>query len=108
MKRYEALVTNVYDGDTVTADISLGFGVLLTKQKLRLSKVRAPEIRGLHRASGLTVRDALREKIDKKWVTLETDGYSKGKYGRWLVTIYVDDFCINDWLIVSGLASLYQ
>lgn len=108
MKRYEALVTNVYDGDTVTADISLGFGVLLTKQKLRLSKVRAPEIRGLTRADGLITRDALREKIDKKLVTIETDGYSKGKYGRWLVIVYVDDFCVNDWLIASGLASLYQ
>ncbi len=108
MKRYEALVTNVYDGDTVTADINLGFGVLLTKQKLRLAGVKAPEIRGSQRPSGLIVRDALREKIDKSWVTLETDGYSKGKYGRWLVTIYVGDLCINDWLITSGLASLYQ
>ena len=108
MKRYRALVTRVYDGDTVTADIDLGFGVLLTKQKLRLSRVLAPEIRGPQRNLGLITRDALREKIDKKWVTIETDGFSKGKYGRWLVTVYVDGACINDWLIQSGLASLYE
>ena len=108
MKRYSALVTNVYDGDTVTADIDLGFGALLTKQKLRLSGVRAPEIRGEQRPAGLIVRDALREKIDNEWVILETDGFSKGKYGRWLVTIYSDGLCINDWLIESGLAIKYE
>ncbi len=108
MKRYEALVTNVYDGDTITADINLGFGVLLTKQKLRLCRVRAPEIRGSQRPQGLLTRDALRKRIDGRWVTLETDGFSKGKYGRWLVTVYIDDACINDWLIESGLASLYE
>ena len=64
MKRYRALVTRVYDGDTITADIDLGFGVLLTKQKLRLNSVKAPEIRGKNRAAGLISRDALREKIE--------------------------------------------
>ena len=98
----------MYDGDTVTADIDLGFGVLLTKQKLRLSRVRAPEIRGDQREMGLITRDRLREKIDKTWITIETDGFSKGKYGRWLVTIYCDGLCVNDWLIESKLASLYQ
>ena len=60
----------------MTADIDLGFGVLLTKQKLRLSRVKAPEIRGPQRSSGLKSRNALREKIDKKWVILESDGKS--------------------------------
>ena len=108
MRRYSAYVTNVYDGDTITADIDLGFGVLLTKQKLRLSRVRAPEIRGVNRPQGLITRDALREKIDGKYITLETRDFSKGKYGRWLVEIYIGEFCVNDWLIQSGLATLYE
>jgi len=98
----------VYDGDTITADVDLGFGVLLTKQKLRLSRVRAPEIRGPNRQNGLITRDELRKKIDGRQVELETDGFSKGKYGRWLVNIYIDEFCINDWLIESGLADVYE
>ena len=108
MKKYSALITNVYDGDTVTADIDLGFGVMLTKQKLRLSRVKAPEIRGPERSKGLKSRNALRKKIDKKWVILESDGKSKGKYGRWLVSLYIDGFCVNDWLIDSKLADLYE
>ena len=108
MKRYRALVTRVYDGDTITADIELGFGVLLTKQKLRLNSVKAPEIRGKNRATGLISRDALREKIDGKYVLLETDGFSKGKYGRWLVDVYFDDLFINEWLINSSLAERYE
>ena len=98
----------MYDGDTITADIDLGFGVLLTKQKLRLSRVKAPEIRGNNRPQGLITRDALREKIDGKCITLETDGFSKGKYGRWLVNVYINEFYINDWLIESGLADVYE
>ena len=43
---YKAKVTSVYDGDTITADIDLGLGVFVTGEKLRLSRINAPEIRG--------------------------------------------------------------
>ena len=43
---YKANVTSVYDGDTITADIDLGLGVFIKKQKLRLSRIDAPELRG--------------------------------------------------------------
>lgn len=108
MQRYRAYVTNVYDGDTITADIELGFGVLLTKQKLRLSDIRAPEIRGETRESGLVTRNALRRRIDSQWVTIETDNFKKGKYGRWLVNVYLDGECLNDWLISCGLATPWR
>ena len=102
--RYEATITNIYDGDTITADIDLGFGVYLTRQKLRLSGVRAPEVRGEDRERGLLTRNALREKIGDQRVTLETRNFEKGKYGRWLVTVYLREECLNEWLIDSGLA----
>ena len=105
MRRYTAYVTNVYDGDTITADIDLGFGVRLTRQKLRLSGVRAPEIRGDDRENGLYTRNALRERIDNQRITIETDNFKKGKYGRWLITVYHEGECINEWLISSGLAT---
>ena len=108
MPKYRALIKKVYDGDTITADIELGFGVFLTKQKLRLSRVRAPEVRGPQRPCGLITRDALREKILNQWVDVVTDSFKKGKYGRWLVEIYYDDLCVNDWLLESGLAEKYE
>jgi len=39
MYTYEALVTGVYDGDTITVDMDLGFGVAFRKQKIRLANI---------------------------------------------------------------------
>ena len=61
MYTYSAYVTKVYDGDTVTVDIDLGFGVLLRKQRLRLLGINAPEVRGTSRTQGLASRDFLRK-----------------------------------------------
>ena len=43
---YRAIVKKVYDADTITVDIDLGFGVWLFKQSIRLLHVDALEIRG--------------------------------------------------------------
>ena len=42
---YNAIVARVVDGDTVDVDISLGFGVWMKKQRIRLSGVDTPEKR---------------------------------------------------------------
>ena len=43
---YNAFVTSVYDGDTITCNIDCGFGVILQKQKIRLYGLNTPEMRG--------------------------------------------------------------
>ena len=58
MYEYRAFVTKVYDGDTITVDIDLGFGVQLKKQSIRLSGINAPEVRGPSRKRYPTVRAA--------------------------------------------------
>ena len=63
MYEYRAYVRKVYDGDTVTVDIDLGFDVVLKAQKIRLVRINAPEVRGKQRLEGLKSRDALRGKI---------------------------------------------
>ena len=89
MYEYRAIVTKIYDGDTITVDIDLGFGVWLKKQSLRLEGIEAAEIRGEERELGLQVRDTLRE-----WLPLGSEVYvvtnkdKSGKYGRWLAYIY--------------------
>ena len=49
---YKAEVVSVYDGDTITVDIDLGFNVVLRKQKIRLGGINTPEIRGEEREEG--------------------------------------------------------
>tara|TARA_A100001015_G_scaffold147172_1_gene163154 strand:- start:2365 stop:2688 length:324 start_codon:yes stop_codon:yes gene_type:complete len=107
MYEYRAFVRKVYDGDTVTVDIDLGFDVVLKNQKIRLVRINAPEVRGKERPEGLKSRDALRAKIGNRWIKIKTQKDKKGKYGRWLGEIWLEDLCVNDWLISEGLASVY-
>lgn len=108
MYEYRAFVRKVYDGDTVTVDIDLGFEVMLKGQKIRLVRINAPEVRGEQREEGLKSRDALREKIGNRWVKIKTQKDKKGKYGRWLGEIWYEDECVNDWLITEGHAKVYK
>ena len=113
---YGVKVTSVYDGDTVTADIDLGFGVWLHGQKLRLVGIDTPEIRGGTPETKLAARksrDFVRHYLlGDDEVRIESQG--KGKYGRWLARIYVKEqsdsaawYCLNDRLIERGLAEPY-
>ena len=108
MYEYRAFVRKVYDGDTVTVDIDLGFDVVLKGQKIRLTKINAPEVRGKERSEGLISRDALREKVLDKWITIKTKKDKKGKFGRWLGELWIDDMCVNDWLLTEGYAEVYK
>ena len=101
---YNAYVTSVYDGDTITCNINCGFGVELKKQKIRLYGLNTPEVRGEEKAEGIISRDKLRERILDKEILLKTKKDKKGKYGRYLGVIYLGDENINDWLVESGLA----
>ena len=101
---YKATVTKVYDGDTITCDIDCGFGVVLMKQKIRLYGLNAPEVRGESKEQGIISRDKLRERILNKEIRLKTIKDKKGKYGRYIATIYLDSENINDWLIENNLA----
>jgi micrococcal nuclease len=108
MYEYRAFVRKVYDGDTITVDFDLGFDILLKNQKIRLARINTPEVRGEERPEGLRSRDVLREKISNKWVTIKTKKDKKGKYGRWLGEVWIDEVCMNDWLLKEGYAKAYS
>ena len=101
---YKATITSVYDGDTVTADVDLGFRNWVKGEKLRLSRINTPEVRGVERPEGLISRDWLREKLMGQDVIIKTLKDKKGKYGRYVVEIYLNGQNINDLLVEEGLA----
>lgn len=102
---YKAHIIDVYDGDTVTAEIDLGFFVKF-KEKFRLLGINTPELRGSEREQGLVSRDAVREKILNKEVQIKTERDRKGKYGRYLATIFIEEdngfTNVNEWIVNSG------
>lgn len=101
---YDAIVTKVYDGDTIWADVDLGFYTWVRSVTMRLAEIDTPEIRGEERPQGLIVRDIVREKILNKQVLIVTDKDKRGKYGRWLATIFIEGENLNEWLVEHGHA----
>lgn len=103
---YNAHVEYVYDGDTITVDVELGF-TIHKEEKLRLARIDAPELRGDERPQGLIARDALRELIDNKEITFTDEG--TGKYGRTIAEVFVNDTInVSDWLVRNGYAEYKQ
>ncbi|MBU0473358.1 MAG: thermonuclease family protein [Bacteroidetes bacterium] len=107
--QYRAFVSKVYDGDTITVEIDLGFNAFLKGEKVRLNRINTPEITGNSREEGLKARDYLRLLILDKEILLETIKDRKGKYGRYLGEIFSKDendnwFNINDHLVAKGFA----
>ena len=107
--QYKAFVTKVYDGDTITVEVDLGFKTFVKGEKIRLNRINTPEVRGDSREEGLKSRDYLRSLILNKEIILETMKDKKGKYGRYLGDIYMKDndenwLNINDHLVDKGFA----
>ena len=105
MYEYKAKCIKVYDGDTITVDIDCGFNIWVKGEKIRLDLINAPEVRGEERPAGLKSRDWLREKILGKDITIKTKRDKKGKYGRYIGTIFYDDGrCVNMDIVAEGHA----
>jgi len=108
---YNAAVQSVYDGDTCRVDIDLGLGIWIRNEKLRLVRINAPEMTGGDKALGTAARDFLRKLIDGQEVIIETLKDRRGKYGRYLAEIWIQqDECwinVNDALVAAGHA-VYQ
>lgn len=106
--KYRAKITEVYDGDTVTADIDLGFRIWIRGEKLRLHGIDAPEVRGATRENGLKSRDYLRKMVLNKTLIIETIKDKKGKWGRYLAIIWLDGKRVNEIMIENGFAIKYE
>lgn len=105
--QYRAIVTSVYDGDTLNVDIDLGFDVWLKNQTVRLYGINAPEMKGKDKPLGEKSRDRLRELVLSKEIILETIKDKKEKYGRWLGVLTIDNKNINNLLLEEKLATSY-
>lgn len=101
-------VERVIDGDTVVLR-----DLTNTTQRVRLVGIDTPET--VHPTKpvacfGKEASTALREKIEKQVVTLETD-VSQGetdRYGRTLGYVFLEDGTfVNEWLIMNGYAYEY-
>jgi len=120
MYEYHARILSVYDGDTMRMDIDVGFGVTLRDQRVRLAGVDTPELRGKEREAGLNARDFVRKLVLRRTVMVQTFRDTTGKFGRWVVKVWIAPegekvgetteglILLNDLLIKTGHARGYD
>lgn len=108
MYEYKALITRVIDGDTVDAQVDVGFAITVN-QRFRLYGINTPETRTRdksEKAAGIRAKEEVIRLIENKIVTIKTHG--TGKFGRYLVEIFVGDMNLNEYLVEEGYAVEYM
>jgi len=103
----DAHITKIYDGDSCWATFELSGKVY--QWKCRLNGLDTPELRSKDtkvREFAYKVRDALQEKMLNKAVVLECGDFDK--YGRILITPFLDGENICEWLISKRFAKPYN
>jgi micrococcal nuclease len=106
---YRANVVDVPDGNTITADVDLGFYVWLHRREFRLYGINAPDIMGTEKAEGEKARDFLKSKILAKQVIVQSiktpkEQEQKEKAGEFLAIVWLDGINLNELLVKEGYA----
>jgi micrococcal nuclease len=99
--KYRAEVVRVVDGDTVDAQVDLGFDVKLSA-RFRLLGINAPEKNTKEGKESLSRLTALLPVGSS--VVVQTTKDKKEKYGRYLGTFLVDGKSVNQQLVDEGFA----
>jgi micrococcal nuclease len=104
MYEYQAKVTRVVDGDTIEAEVDLGFHIKMN-MKIRLAGINAPE---MNTVEGRKLKAELITLLEDKTITLLTVKDKQEKYGRYLGIIVKDKQNINEWLVEQKMAVRYN
>ena len=107
-------ITKVVDGDTIDADIDLGFDISLSK-RIRLAAVDTPESRTAdanEKKYGLESKEWLKHKVENaKNILIKTElPDSTEKYGRIIGHLFINDqeTSLNNQMITEGYAWTYD
>ena len=103
MWTYKAKILHIVDGDTVDAEVSLGF-YMWARIRFRIARINTPEVRGDERPEGLEAEARVRELMPEGTeVTIATR--KAGKFGRWIGEVTLDDGRnLSDVLVEEGHA----
>ena len=107
-------ITKVVDGDTIDANIDLGFDISLTK-RIRLAGIDSPESRTTNlkeKALGLESKEWLKKTLEgAKDILIKTEKPdSTEKYGRIIGHLFINDqeTSLNNQMIAEGYALEYE
>ena len=107
-------ITKVVDGDTIDANIDLGFDISLTK-RIRLAGIDSPESRTTNlkeKALGLESKEWLKKALEgAKDIIIKTEKPdSTEKYGRIIGHLFINgqETSLNNQMIDEGYALAYE
>ena len=107
-------ITKVVDGDTIDADIDLGFDISLTK-RIRFAGIDTPESRTTNvkeKALGLESKEWLKKALEgAKDILIKTElPDSTEKYGRIIGHLFIngEETSLNNQMIAEGYAWTYD
>jgi len=105
---YNAVITNVVDGDTIDARVDLGFYASVNI-RFRLNGIDTPELTSTDasvRMVAVKAREFVKQ-FNGQSITLHS--YKTDKYGRWLADIFVQGSTksLNQTLLEENLAVPY-
>jgi micrococcal nuclease len=123
MYEYAARVVRVIDGDTLVADVDLGFHVSV-RETFRLTGIDTPEMHGVKKDSeeyrrGLEAKRFVEKLLElTDWRVMLRTKKNTGKYGRWLAEVLpvLEEGGVHPWtaatinesLVREGLAVLKE
>ena len=107
-------VTKIVDGDTIDADIDLGFDISLTK-RIRLAGIDTPESRTTNlkeKVLGLESKEWMKKTLaNAKDILIKTElPDSTEKYGRIIGHLFINgqETSLNNQMIAEGYALAYD
>ena len=107
-------ISKVVDGDTIDADIDLGFDISLSK-RIRLAGIDTPESRTTNakeKTMGLESKEWLKKTLEgAKDILIKTElPDSTEKYGRIIGHLFIngEDVSLNNQMITDGYALAYD
>jgi micrococcal nuclease len=118
MYNYKIFLTKVIDGDTIDAEIDLGFDIKV-KKRIRFAGINAPESRTKdleEKARGLAAKDRVKQLLEG-CENIQLKSHGVGKFGRCLGEIFLDMVdgqekitleSLNELLIKEGHAKEYH
>lgn len=115
MNEYDVKVLKIVDGDTVDVDINLGFGIVLTDERVRIMGIDTPESRTsdkVEKVFGLAAKNRLKELLGEDAILITHEDKNgedmKGKFGRVLGDFRVGGKTVTEILIEEGHAVAYH
>jgi len=113
MYTYRVKLVRVIDGDTIDAEIDLGFNVIM-RQRIRLYGISSADVHTKdieEKERGLAAKQRLTELLPKEFI-VETILNKRGKVGRIMGILYVEEYDnrinINDVMVEEGHAVRYN